>query len=733
MNNSILENLIKSTLDKNATKGGESSIVAMHCQQMREYGIRGGNIEFFPLQDNESGDKPTVRWNDRKKFISNIWHHNQLANSLNHIMDTFVCRGEILWFFLPDPETPNNYYIDFFHGGLNDPDPEFKVYYSKGGREIEKAVIVYSYEIEQQGMAPQKRWVRLVVTKETIEMRESHVRPQVASDKSQVASTDLFNNFAPSTDAIYRVSTNALMPTDTVYPPSLDSMERAGQSLQKFSYPNPFKPYIPVVLSKNNSRRSGQQGAGDFAPVAGAIEAHEMMLRKIRENLELFAGPSLVTTRSATEVLETATKAAVATWASQNRYVDMYGSNTSGSTNPVDAPSGTGATPGGFVPLDAKYNRSIAKIIGNVQDRERFGYIQPNPVTGDMNQYSNQYRENIHWTLGGLDPLGLRSGATFGEIRSLFGRIQNTAEQKANGLLTYGLQKVFEICIAHQEILFKEWLFKELTTGTNAPVFPTLTSPEQLDDATAVELYRMGTEPSPTPEEEEGKKRGRPKKETPPQPLITFLSSPQGMIPGGDRSVSWRYTREVYQLTTQERLQLSIAARNEREDGLSQEWVLRRQYPDLTDEEVKNAMSGFSPRVVNNATGAVIALIQMYQQMLQLAQVGLQPDLFGQITMKLGEMIGEAMLTLDKELSYGRPSFKSADPIVNRYNLEDLIAIFNNESSPDNGSNGDGTSISPPAPGSSVSGQSYPTTISTTINPFNSIPVQSSGNGVSGQ
>jgi hypothetical protein len=712
--NKILESLIKSTLDKNAASGGESSIVAMHCQQMREYGIRGGNIEFFPMQDNENGD--------RKKFISDIWHHNQLALSLNHIMDTFVCRGEILWFVLPDPEMPNNYYIDFFHGGINDPEPEFKVYYAPGGRKIDKAVIVYSYEIEQVGALPLTRWVQLTATSETIEMRESHVKPEIAA-AGQTERTDLFSNPNMS---------NALMPSGTAYPLSLDFMQRTGkQNLQNFSYPNPFKPYIPVVLSKNNGRRSGQRGASDFAPVAGQIEAHELMLRKIRENLELFAGPSLVTTRSATEVLETATKSAIATWASQNRYVDMYGGNTSGSTNPIDAPPGVGATPGGFLPLDAKYNRQIAKIIGNVQDRERFGYIQPNPVTGDMSQYANQYRENIHWTLGGLDPLGLRSGATFGEIRSLFGRIQNTAEQKANGLLTYGLQKVFELCIAHQEILFKEWLFKELTTGTNAQLFPTLLNPEQLDDATAIEIYKIGTQPPEPVENKEKNGRGRPKKETLPEPFINFSSPPSGMVPGGDRSCSWRYTREVYQLTTQERLQLSIAARNEREDGLSQEWVLRRQYPDLTDEEIQNAMSGFSPRVVNNATGAVISLIQMYQQMLQMAQVGLQPDLFGQITIKLGEMIGEAMLTLDKELSYGRPKFKNAEPIVNRYNLEDLIGMMQqNESSIDNGILRDGTSIAPPAPGSSVSGQS-PTNGSTS-SANGSYPIQPNRDGIFG-
>jgi hypothetical protein len=88
------------------------------------------------------------------------------------------------------------------------------------------------------------------------------------------------------------------------------------------------------------------------------------------------------------------------------------------------------------------------------------------------------------------------------------------------------------------------------------------------------------------------------------------------MLPTGDREVMWRYTREVFQNTTREELDRSIAARNEREDGLSQEWVLRKQYPNMTDQEIKNAMSGFSPRVVQNAAVGIQTTLQLFQQFL---------------------------------------------------------------------------------------------------------------------
>jgi hypothetical protein len=668
----ILESLISAVLDRDEkASGNESSIVSMHCQQMREYGIRGGNIEFFPLQPDPDGK--------RKKLIADVWSHNRLSQSLNYVMDLFVCRGEILWFFLPDPDTPGNYFIDFFHGGLNDPKPEFKVFYKAGGREIEKAIIVYSYEIEDENRRPSKRWVRLRVDSEQIEMYES--MSEINLNSQLIRNSQLFDS----------------SPIASPYPPSLDLINRLGGTAGGPGtkiYPNPFKPFLPVVVCKNNPRRGGQAGTGDFAPVAGAIEAHELMSLDIRENLETFAGPSLVTTRSAKEVIETASKAAVATWASQNRYVDAYGDRFSGSTNPADAPAGQGRNHAGFTPLDAKEKRRIAKIIGNVADRERFGYIQPNPITGDMTNYATQYRENVHWTLGGLDPLGLRSGATFGEIRSLFGRIQNTAEQRANGLLTFGLAIVLERCIYHQEVLFKEWLFKELKQN-NPDSFNDLISPDQLTDDITRDIYKIAT----SPPEEEKPRKGRPKQKQSP---IILANDPEGFLPGGDRTCAWRYTREVYQLTTRERLDYSIAGRNEREDGLSQEWVLRRQYPDLTDEEIKSAMAGFSPRVVNNAAGAIATLLQLYQQLLQMPDPN-NPQMPWAIGLGLDGMITEAMFTLQKELAYGRPGFKDADPSVNRYNVQDLLALIQNESSPANTSGANGTPIAPPAPGSSVS------------------------------
>ncbi len=46
-----LESLIKSVLDRDGKHGGEATTVALHCAQMREWGVRGGNIELRPIQD----------------------------------------------------------------------------------------------------------------------------------------------------------------------------------------------------------------------------------------------------------------------------------------------------------------------------------------------------------------------------------------------------------------------------------------------------------------------------------------------------------------------------------------------------------------------------------------------------------------------------------------------------------------------------------------------------------
>lgn len=607
-----LEAMIQAVLDRDGKEPAESTVVALHCQQMREWGTRGGNLEFRPIQDDEK--------HNRLKFIARQHDRNSLGDRLNYVMDLFTCRGEVCWFFLPDPSSPGDYLIDFFAGGLNHPDPEFKVYYKPGGREIEKVIIVYSYDQTTPTFTTNtKRYVTLVITSEWIEQSEGSAKVGF----NQISGNLQRSGMGSSTYGAFRGTGN-------------------------HRYPNPFAPDLPVKISKNNARRSGQQGSDDFYWVQGLIERHESLVSKAHDNLETFSNPTMVTTRAASEVLETGRGNAPQTWASANRYVDNLGDYLSGSTNTQDSPAwGTSRTPSGFLAggPTSTGNGSIAKIIGGVGDGERFGFIQSDAVSGDQNLWIKQIRESIHWILGGIDPLGLSSSITFAESRTLFGRVQNTADLKASALYGKGLSEVYSQIVALEESRFRSWLLPILKSRFPQQ-FSRLVDPSQLTDEICQQIAGLAKDKS------------------------IELPQPEGLLPFGDRTVTWRFTREVFQLTTREELDRSIAARNEREDGLSQEWVLRKQYPDMTDQEIRNAMSGFSPRVVANANTAIQTLLQLYQAFMGLpdpdpqirAQLpkGVDPPPWG-VRLGLPKLVEQSVLTLQKEISYGKPVYEPED------------------------------------------------------------------------
>jgi hypothetical protein len=599
----LLESLIRSVLERDGKAGGgESTVVALHCQQMREWGVRGGNVELRPIQDDDG--------QTRLKFFQKLWENSQLQERLDNVMDNFVCRGEILWYFQPDPYNPGNYIIEYFVGGANHPDPQFKVFYKKGGREIEKAYIRYSYEQETPGtIIKQKRWVRIVITQDWIEHSESLSKP----DFDWGHNAGSFANYAPQGDSQF----SWMQPSER--------------------FENPFKPYLPIIVSKNNASQLGQPGSDDFYWVQNLVETHEQLVQKAHKNLRMFSNPILVTTRSAQEVMQQ-TSGWSNTWASANRYVDMAGTPYSGSTNPADAPSwGMQRSPFGLQQVNSPEG-SLSTIFGNVGDGERFAFIQADAVSGDQNLWIRQLRELIHWILGGVDPLsGISAGATFGEVKTLFGRVQNTAEKKGNALFGQtGLSKVFERILWREERLFKLWLLSACKHFYPRE-FSGLTSVNQLTDEMSQSILSL-------------KREGK----------ISLPNDYPGISPLGDRRVTWRYTREVFQNTTREELDRSIAARNEREDGLSQEWVLRKQYPNMTDQEIRNAMSGFSPRVVQNATVGIQSALQLYNQFMQLPDPT-DPDAPWGIRLGLPEMLEQSMSTLRRELAYGQPSYEPAD------------------------------------------------------------------------
>lgn len=649
---STLEKQKLAVLNRENT-GAPFTIVSLHCEQCREWGTRGGNIEISPLQD--STEK--FRFN----LINKIWNENQLEQRMDYIMDCFVCRGEILWLVLPDSSMRCGYTIDFYVGGLHNPDPQYRVFYKPGGRQIERISICYDYEIQGSFNTTQfvntantqlvKKWVRIDVNGETITVQEN------LDQKPDLFSLEQ-NNIA---------------------------FNENGQSTKK-TYPNSFAPFVPVTISRNNQRRLGQQGSDDFTWLQSMIETHDKLVSKSYHNLNLFSNPIFVTSRNQQEVMSGGgTGTPSQTWGSANRFVSHdptgYSTNTQDIMNygEVRYPGGRSSVGG----LETSAG-TIDTIISNVGQDERFGFVQPpSPVGGDHNMWIKQIRELIHWSLGGVDPVGgMTSGSTWGEIKTLFGRVQNMADKKMVSLMQFGLCEIFEKIIYREEMMWKTQFFDYINK-----VFPNqypFQSAEQIPDQMCQQFYQINQQ-SQQPQDP-----NNPRPQLP-VPLPKF----QGLLPFGDRTITWRYTRDVFQLTTRERLDLSIAGRNDREDGLSQEYVLRKQHPDMTDQEVKNAMSGFSPRVVGTVLQSIQQLISINGMLMQ-APSPQNPQIPWAITMGLPQLIEQGIKTLEKELAYGVPQYEDATKTdVTYYPLHDFSLqntsfndnIVNNDNNINNGEN----------------------------------------------
>lgn len=595
---SIINELIKAQLSRDGAGGGRGTIVPLHCAQMREYGARGGHVQFDCPQDDEI--------NSRGNALIKWYKSNDLAPKMDCIFDTFICWGEVLWLILPLEN--GDYWIEYFQGGLKHPNPNFKIRYKNGGREIESAVIRYSYEKDNAiglgmptpstNLSTTTRWIKLIITSETIVTIDCGSEP------------DLTLNY---------------------------QLQSFGNNVR--TDPNPFAPVLPIALSVNNPQQTGKQGTGDFHVFAGLIEEHERRLASVDENLHEFGNPSLVTTRSAHEVIESAVTNAPNTWAANQGYKDGVGDGYSGSS----AKSLTGRWFG-------QMRHKIAKIIGNVGQDERFGYIQVDPVSADLTNYIKSDRELIHWCLGGVDPIGISTSATFGEIKTLFGRVQNTADKKANSLFN-ALGKLFSIAIANEEQKFKANFILAIAQSKLASQIPDLAN---LSDENCQQLYQMF-------------RAGELDKYQ-----IQFDSS-IGLPPMGDRTVTWRHTREVYKPSTRDSLDLSIVGRNLREDGLKQEFVLNRLYPELSPKEIQSAISGFSPRVVENQLNGLNSLLQFYQQSMTIP--GSQdPNIPLGIELGVGQLIADGFNSLRKELEYGKPVYTAADADSTPASLSEFLA-----------------------------------------------------------
>jgi hypothetical protein len=382
-----LEKIIEAVVNRDGNGGGESLIVANHLAQLKLFGARG--IEVYPVQDPAG---------DRKKFISSIWKYNRMDLYLDYIWDLYLSCGEILFYLRP---TGDSYEIGWFHGGMTDPNPEYKAYYKPGGRELESVVIAYPYKRRATTGMEEERWVKLEINKDRIRQHDLGTKPNLNGITSDIDLQD----------------------------PNAQTVENT-------------LGFIPCVIIPNHPTRPGQPGTSEFHWLRKPIERHDKMLVTINRNLALFANPTFVTTRSRAEVLEaSATSGFVPTIASQSGYYP--------STNKSD-PRERSQFDGG---------EKIISILGGIGPDERAGYIQVDPVSGDQNLYQREYREQLHNALGGTDPLGIHSGATAYEVKVRSGQTAATARKKCLALYDYGLCKVFEMILLAEENLFRQSLF----------------------------------------------------------------------------------------------------------------------------------------------------------------------------------------------------------------------------------------------------------------------------------
>jgi hypothetical protein len=527
-----LREIVESYLDKDSGTVVDTGVVASHLAQMKLFGIRQG-VEFFPGQDNFGAQ--------RKDFVDRVVKYNQIDVRLDSIWDYFLCDGKGIFYIRP---TKQNYRVYYFR------EHEYRSYYNVDG-ELEEVVIIYSYKVRKAGSSydginivnatgtsitgepGSKRYIRLSIKANEIE--ETHSDAEL--------NFDMPSGMAPGKNKTFKNSLG----------------------------------FIPCVEIFNNPKGFAKEGVGEFDALANHIVTHDELVRTMRKNVQFFGNPTLLSSRPKTDLIE------------------------SGGESVVQRPS-IAANSGfaGASPLSRSMFKAdpvsrgvdgqirVPRVIANLEPNDRVGYIVPDAITGDQNNFARQYREEIRTALGGVDELSISAGVTATEYKSLFGRVSATSKKKANAIYTYGVCRCLELIIYQEEQLFRMSLAAAL--GIERPVEPVNNAPQEEKDAykQALEQFELQV-----------------------QDAINACIQAQdvppgvtGLIPDGDLTMLWRWTGPVYEDSTQDVLNNSIVVRNLQELGVDSIEALKYLFPSKTDEERAEMLSGFPFRMVSELQGA---------------------------------------------------------------------------------------------------------------------------------
>ena len=444
----------------------------------------------------------------RKMFLSQLVEENEIDTRLEGIVDDFLLDGKGLFYFRP---VDDSYRIMWFSKD------SYRAYYDSSSQ-LEEIELIYSFTV-RSGLGAlatpntsngSERFVKLQVKRDTIKESITTERPSFEHGVG--------NNFSWNPNQT-RTLTNSL-------------------------------GFIPAVESFNNMRSTGMDSTGDFDWLAEQIVLHDDLVKNIRTNIHFFGNPTLVSSRPKHDLVESGSEDQLRPTISSQ--AGFYSANRPSTR--LSEPTGSGG--GGM---------KVPRVIANVEPTDRAVYLTPDAVSGDQNLYARQYREELRTALGGVDELGISSGATAYEIKSLYGRASTTANRRCRGLLTYGLCKLFGLIIYHEEKIFRDSF--AVAIGLQKPLPPIR---EQVEDDAAFNQLMAEYDGAIREYEQtlENTIREAVQNTNLPPGVV-------GLIPDGNRKVEWRWTGPVFEDGTEDILNSSIVVRNLQELGVNSIEALR--------------------------------------------------------------------------------------------------------------------------------------------------------------
>ena len=522
----------------------------------------------------------------RKSFLASLIQENEIDARLEGIIDDFLIDGKGLWYFRPVRDT---YRLMWFSK------ENYRAYYDAAG-ELEEVELIYSFTVRDglaavpgiAGDGGSIRYVKLQVRRDTI--KESITTEKPSFD---VGITSL--NYAPNSTRTLRNSLG----------------------------------FIPGVEAFNNMRSTGMDATGEFDWLSDHIVTHDDLIRNIRANITFYGNPTLVSSRPKQDLVESGDGEEMRPTISSQ--AGFYAANRPSTR--VSSPLGAGGGGGVKVP----------RIIANIEATDRVAYITPDAVSGDQNMYARQYREELRNAMGGVDELGISSGATAYEVKSLYGRAATTATRKCRGLLTYGLCKLLSLVIFHEERIFRDSFSAAVELiAPPVPVREEFQSEEEF--RSAIEAFRD------TYAEYEAALEAKIAEAVQTRELPDGVV---GLIPDGDRKIEWRWKGPVFEDSTEDILNSSIVVRNLQELGVNSIEALRYLFPDKTDEERSAMLSGYPFRMAQATQQSIGTFLSLIQNMRQIPHPQ-APDLplLADPKLDLTPYVYRALEFLKRELTY---------------------------------------------------------------------------------